>query len=114
MATSHLQSLSSMSVAKIMIGLNQEEAQKRRAESKKDDPGWIVDSPIFKDYSAWNGYWIDKVYPRMRAVHGSGLLVLDSEQEMSINLEGTADFIVQSAEITLPLGKQFSPEEAIV
>lgn len=73
--------------AVVFMGISQEEAKKRRRAAKKKYPGWLTDSPLFSELSAWYGYFIESVYPNLHDFYGMGLLVLDGEASLEENLE---------------------------
>lgn len=97
-----LQILSNMTNAKIFMGVSQEVAQQRRALEGKEYKGWVTDSPIFKDLSAWTAYWINHVYPVVKEMKGSGILLVDGAQDKDKNVQKMADYIVESAWRLLP------------
>jgi hypothetical protein len=87
--------------AAILIGISQKEAKKRREQAGKDYPGWVTDSPIFPELSAWYEYFIKKVHPRVNELKRKkfaermGLLVLNGEASIEENLEGIINFCRQ-------------------
>lgn len=100
--TARLQSISNLTNAKIFVGIGQDKAQQRRAIAGKEHKGWVTDSPIFKDFSAWIAYWIDNVYPRVKMMKNSGLLLVDGDAEIDSNVQKISDYIVNSAWRLLP------------
>jgi len=79
--------------AVILVGISQQEAQKRRAAEKKDYPGWITDSPFYQDLSSWYGYWIENVWPKMHKRYGTGLLVVDGRKPLEHNVPLIAEYV---------------------
>ena len=79
--------------ALIMTGLNQGEAQNRRRLEGKTYPGWVTDSTFYLDYTAWYGYFIENVWPKLHEIYGTGLLVLNGEDTRENNLQKVVKFI---------------------
>jgi hypothetical protein len=75
--------------AAVIIGISQEEAQKRREKDKKPYPGSVTDSPFFDDLSAWYGYWVREIQPRTQ----TGLLLLNGESSLDHNFERLRDYV---------------------
>lgn len=71
--------------AVVLMGISQEKARFRRSHADKKHEGWVTDSPVFGDLSAWYGYFIEKVHPKLYDLHGTGLLVLDGEAGVEHN-----------------------------
>ena len=100
--TAGLQAISVITNAKIIVGIDQEEAQKRRKIAGKTQRGWVTDSPIFGDYSAWTGYWIKNVFPKINFTKGSGLLLVDGGEKIEHKVENMSNYIVEATWRLLP------------
>lgn len=86
-------SLFSKIEAVVLFGVSQEVAQERRKLEGKTSPGWVTDSPFFKDLSAWYGYFIEYVWPKLHEYYGTGLLVLNGEAEKQTNVEILTNYV---------------------
>jgi len=80
----------------VITGVSQETAQERRRIAGKRYNSWITDSPIYKDYLAWLGYWIENVYPILHFQKGTGLLVVDGEDSLEANTQKLIDYVVEA------------------
>jgi len=87
--------------AVVLIGTDQGVAQKRRKEMGRTSKG-IADSPFFKDLSAWYGFWIENVWPKLYKLNGTGLLVLDGNKPLEENIETLSIYINKSSQQCLP------------
>jgi len=99
--TADAQINASFSDAIILIGTSQEVAQKRRKLTGAKGVG-LVDSSIFNDLSAWYGYWIKNVWPKLCEYCGMGLLVLNGEKPPEENITKILNFIYKVNERRLP------------
>lgn len=73
--------------AVVLIGISQEEAQRRRMAAGKTSKSWITDSSFYNTLSAWYGYYLANVWPKIHEAHGTGLLVLDGAKPIEENVE---------------------------
>lgn len=79
----------------VLIGCSQEEAQKRRLAAGKKIEGSVAGSPFFNDLSKWYAYYVNNVAPRLHANIGTGLLVLNGENDPEENTQKVIDFITK-------------------
>ncbi|KKQ51669.1 MAG: hypothetical protein UT19_C0012G0029 [Candidatus Woesebacteria bacterium GW2011_GWB1_39_10b] len=72
--------------AEVFVGTDKKQSQIRRKAMGVTSKG-IAGSPFFNDLSAWYGYWIENVWPKLYDLHGTGLLVLDGTKPIEENTE---------------------------
>jgi hypothetical protein len=83
--------------AGIFLGLDQTEAQRRRSRAGKTYPGWVADSPMFKDLSAWTGRTITDSLPNYYQHYGIGSLVVDAASPLEENVSVVSHYILDIA-----------------
>ena len=87
--------------AVILIGTDQDVAQTRRKEMGRTSKG-IADSTFYNDLSSWYGYWIEKVWPNLYELHGTGLLILDGSKPIDKNINIISSYIDEVKKRCLP------------
>ena len=85
---------SAKSSAIVMMGISQEEAIARRRKAGKTYMSYS-ETPIYNELSAWYGFFIRNVYPRLRESYGTGLLILDGERSTDYNVERLKRYLLE-------------------
>lgn len=86
----------------VVLGADQQIAKLRRIASGKKGGGWVTDSPVYRDYSAWCGNYLTNIAPNYDSTLGTGCFVVNGEDSIEENSAKIASYILETGKKLLP------------
>lgn len=85
--------------AVILMGISYHEAIKRRKAAGKEETSYMVNPKLWPIINEAYSWWLKKLYPIIRKAYGTGVLVLDAENDFRANLAKTMIYLGQVANL---------------